>query len=288
MRLPGEDRYQRLAGPPLAALGLVFLAVYALPILKPDLSPSYQTACSTISLVVWIVFVVDYVARLAMAGERLQFVRRHWLDLLIIALPMLRPLRAVRGLVGLRAISHGGSPFTRRHVVAAVTATVAAGGIVAALAMLDAERANPRANIKTYGDALWWALSTMTTVGYGDRYPVTGEGRLVAAALMVAGVALLGVITASLASWFVERVGQATRTEQATLVAVRALRDELDAIRQELRAANAPRLPGARTSSANPTVEGRPTAGTPPEPPIQADVSHVDVGGHDARRTQDR
>jgi voltage-gated potassium channel len=56
------------------------------------------------------------------------------------------------------------------------------------------------ANIKTFGDALWWALSTMTTVGYGDRYPTTGEGRLVAGGLMLAGVALLGVITASLAS----------------------------------------------------------------------------------------
>jgi voltage-gated potassium channel len=287
MRLRGEDRYERLAGPPLAVLGLVFLAVYALPILKPDLSPSYQTACYTISLVVWIVFVVDYLARLAMARDRLQFVRRYWLDLLIIALPMMRPLRAVRGLVGLRAISHGGSPFTRRHVVEAVAATVAAGGLVGALAILDAERASPNANIKTFGDALWWALSTMTTVGYGDRYPITGEGRLVAAALMVGGVALLGVITASLASWFVERIGQATRIEQETLVAVRALRGELDAIRQELRAAKNPHTPGARTSSENHTADGGPTPGAPPEPPTQADVSHVDVGGDATRQPQD-
>src|SRR5262245_11146937 len=120
MRLQGENRYERLAGPALMVLGLVFLAVYALPILRPDLSPSYQNACQVISVVIWIVFVVDYVARLATADDRLRFVRRYWPDLVIIALPMLRPLRAVRALVGLRALGRGGSPFKRSHVVVGV------------------------------------------------------------------------------------------------------------------------------------------------------------------------
>ena len=69
--------------------------------------------------------------------------------------------------------------------------------------MLDAERSAPDASITTFGEAVWWTITTISTVGYGDRYPVTVEGRLVAATLMVAGIALLGVVTASIAagSW---------------------------------------------------------------------------------------
>jgi voltage-gated potassium channel len=222
--------------------------------LLPDLAAPYREACYTINLVVWVLFVVDYLVRLAMATDRLSFVRRSWLDLVIIAVPIVRPLRAVRGLQALRAISYGGASLTRRNVVAAVAITVAAGGAVASLSMLDAERSNPDANIKTYGDALWWALSTMTTVGYGDRYPTTAEGRLIAAALMLAGVALLGVITASLASWFVERIGQANRIEQETLLTIRVLRTDLDELRQELRAAMIASTAAERSAAADKTL----------------------------------
>lgn len=77
-------------------------------------------------------------------------------------------------------------------------------GFVASLAVLDAERDAPNASITTFGDALWWTMTTISTVGYGDRFPVTLEGRLVAGTLMVAGIALLGVVTATIASWFVQ------------------------------------------------------------------------------------
>ena len=76
----------------------------------------------------------------------------------------------------------------------------------AALAVLDAERSSPDANITDFGDAIWWAITTMTTVGYGDRYPVTSVGRLVAFGLMIGGIALFGTVTATLASWLVETV----------------------------------------------------------------------------------
>jgi voltage-gated potassium channel len=228
--------YERLTGPPLAALGLVFLVVYAWPILQTDLPRSAALACSTIGTVIWVVMAVDYAVRFSIAGGRLRFVRHNWFDLLIIALPMLRPLRSLRSLLALRIIARGGSTFTRQRVVATVGVTVAVGGAVAALAMLDAEPASSKANINTYGDALWWALSTITTVGYGDRYPTTSEGRLIAAALMVGGIALLGVVTASLASWFVERVGDVTKTEQRTQAALEALAGEVEALRRAVEA----------------------------------------------------
>jgi voltage-gated potassium channel len=72
--------------------------------------------------------------------------------------------------------------------------------------MLDVERHAHGANIKTYGDALWGAVTTVSTVGYGDRYPVTTAGRIVALALLLAGVSLFGVVTASVAAWFVRHV----------------------------------------------------------------------------------
>src|SRR5512133_3644135 len=78
--------------------------------------------------------------------------------------------------------------------------------LCAALAVLDAERSSPDANISDFGDAIWWAVTTMTPVGYGDHYPVTAAGRLVAFGLMIGGIALLGTVTATLASWLVETV----------------------------------------------------------------------------------
>jgi hypothetical protein len=77
-----------------------------------------------------------------------------------------------------------------------------------ALAVLDAERGKPGANITTFGDAIWWAMTTITTVGYGDRYRTTAIGRLAAAGLMIGGIALLGVVTATLASWLIEQVAE--------------------------------------------------------------------------------
>ena len=86
-----------------------------------------------------------------------------------------------------------------------------------ALAVLDAERASSDANITTFEDACWWAISTMTTVGYGDRFPTTGTGRLAAVALMIGGIAFLGVVTAALASWLVEQVTAAEEQQTVTL-----------------------------------------------------------------------
>ena len=130
---------------------------------------------------------------------------------------------------------------------------------VAALGVFEAERDAPDASITTMGDAVWWVLTTITTVGYGDRYPVTVEGRLVAVGLMVAGIAILGTVTAAIATWFLERVGaagpgEAVRTSEAhasaapaataaTAADVAALAAEVRALRAQLEAAG-PR-PGA-------------------------------------------
>jgi voltage-gated potassium channel len=239
---------------PLAVLGVAFLGMYAWPILKPDLPSVLASALDVASIVIWGVFVLDYVIRLCLATERFAFVRHNWFDLLVLVVPMMRPLRAVRGLLAIRAVARGGSRWSRRNTVVAVAAALSAGAAVAALAMLQAERQNSNANIHNYGESLWWALSTLTTVGYGDRYPTTVEGRFVAAALMVGGVALLGVVTAALASWFVERFGRSEKAENEMLAALRELRAEVTALRRELREQGPARaLPG---EPAAPSVVG--------------------------------
>jgi len=74
-----------------------------------------------------------------------------------------------------------------------------------AIAVLDAEQDAADSNITTFGDALWWACTTVTTVGYGDRYPVTLEGRAVAVVLMIVGIGVVGAVTASVATWLMNR-----------------------------------------------------------------------------------
>jgi voltage-gated potassium channel len=192
------------------------------------------SACIWTGHAIWATFVADYLVRLCLAERRLAFIRDNWFELPVLALPMLRPLRMMRGLMGLRVLARGGARFARGKVVAATGAAAVLGGAVAALALLDAERSNPEANVRSHGDALWWAISTVTTVGYGDRYPTTMEGRLVAVSLMLAGVALLGVVTASLASWFVERIGEVTRTEHGLEIEIDALRREIVALRAQI------------------------------------------------------
>ena len=97
-----------------------------------------------------------------------------------------------------------------------------------ALAVLDAERNSQEANIVDFGDAIWWAVTTMTTVGYGDHYPVTGVGRLVGFGLMVGGIALLGTVTATLASWLVEAVAAEKEQAEDLQATVRRLEAKID------------------------------------------------------------
>ena len=125
----------------------------------------------------------------------------------------------------------------RGNVVVYVAAGVAVVGFVAALAVLDAERANSERNIDSFGDALWWAATTITTVGYGDQFPTTTQGRFVGVGLMLTGIALLGVITAALASWFVEKVAEVqAAADERTEVEVLDLTAEVRALRQEIAA----------------------------------------------------
>jgi voltage-gated potassium channel len=230
-----RERWEAKADWPLTITAVLFLIAYAAPILRPDLVSPLPAICQLVTWGAWALFVVDYFARLALSRDRAAFVRGNVLDLAVVVLPLLRPLRLLRLVTLLSVLNRYAGGSLRGRVAIYVAGSTSLVLFVASLAVLDAERGAKGATITTFGDSLWWAMTTVTTVGYGDRYPITAQGRFIAGGLMLAGIALLGIVTASLASWLLDKVREveehaqaATRADMAALTTeVRALRAEL-------------------------------------------------------------
>ncbi|MFF1737064.1 potassium channel family protein [Streptomyces sp. NPDC058247] len=196
-RTPWEHRMET----PLTLAALLFLASYAIRVLGHGLPEAVRDGCLAVTSAAWAVFALDFAVRWRHSGKGLSFVRRHWLDAVVVVLPLLRPLQVVRTYDAVRRRHE--EPRLSLHARVATYAGMSALllGFAAALAMYQVERGQPHATIRTFGDSVWWACSTLSTVGYGDVVPVTPLGRLVAAGLMTCGLALLGAITGSFSSW---------------------------------------------------------------------------------------
>jgi voltage-gated potassium channel len=209
---------------------VVFVAAYAWPVVDPAIGATAYRFCQWLNWICWAGFAVDYVVRLAVASDRRAFVRRNLFDLAVVVLPVVRPLRLLRLVTLIGVLNQRASDALRGRVVGYAAGTAVLTMLCGALAVLDAERQSADANITTFPDALWWAATTVTTVGYGDRYPTTGMGRLIAIGLMVAGIALLGVVTAAVAAWFVERVQDSERKVRGEVEQLSAQVTELQAL----------------------------------------------------------
>ncbi|GLK16978.1 potassium channel family protein [Herbiconiux flava] len=206
----GEDarrrRWETTTSAPLAGLSLLFLVAYSVLVLATGLPRGAVAALNLVIAGTWAVFLGDYAIRFALARRKGAFVRTSLPDLLYVVVPVLRPLILLRKLKDV--------PFFHRRSGSAVRTTVAlhAALFVAlfvysiSLAVLQAERAAPGATITTFGDAVWWACVTIATVGYGDVYPVTATGRVLAVTLMFGGVVIVGVTTATVVSYLNERI----------------------------------------------------------------------------------
>lgn len=186
---------------PLTVAALLFLASYAVRVLGHELPAAVRDACLAVTSAAWAVFALDFAIRWRHSGKGLSFVRHHWLDAVVVVLPLLRPLQIVRTYDAVQRRHE--QPRLSLHARVATYAAMSTGllGFSASLAMYQVEHGQPHATIRTFGDSVWWACSTLSTVGYGDMVPVTPLGRLVAVALMACGLALLGVITGSFSSW---------------------------------------------------------------------------------------
>jgi len=221
------DGYDRRTDWPLAVVALTFLGLYSVRVLLQP-QGGFAKAIDVALLAVYCIFVLDYLARLYLAQARGRWFLTHLWELPVILLPFFRPLRLLSLAVVVTSLQQAVGHTIRGRVIVYTACGASIVVYAAALAILDVEGNNPDAKIRTLGDALWWASTTVTTVGYGDLHPVTGPGRLVAVALMVGGITLLGLVTATLASWIVERVAEEdTANEAATRAQIEELREEI-------------------------------------------------------------
>jgi voltage-gated potassium channel len=197
----------------LMILGFAYLGIYTAQVLLEP-TGAVATLLGAASATVYVIFLVDLVARFIIHIPRLgeisgwvSFIKQNWLSILAALVPAFRSLRVLRVLIVLRGIA----PYMRdrTHKVGLVVGvTFPLALYTAALSVFEAERHASGSNIQSFGDALWWSIVSVTTVGYGDFYPVTQDGKAVAGLLMFVGIALFSSLTALVAAWVVE--GQRT------------------------------------------------------------------------------
>ncbi|MFC9929970.1 potassium channel family protein [Streptomyces sp. NPDC127190] len=233
-RLSAQARWERRTERPLLALAVAFAVAYAVPIVDGSAGYSLTSVCTAVEWVVWAAFATDYLVRLALAPRRREFVRRHWPDLGAVILPMLQPLRLLRLVATLLLVGRRARMAPQIRLTTYVVGSVIGLLMFGSLAVLSVERDSPHGNIKTLGDAVWWSFTTMTTVGYGDHAPTTGLGRMIAVGLMLSGIALLGVVTANIAAWFISRFEKDDVEERRQREALAALTEEVRLLRLEV------------------------------------------------------
>lgn len=183
----------------LDGLAIAFLIALILLWSFPEAPPA---VISTLDLVTWLVwggYVIDYFVRLACSTPRGAFVRTHKADLLMVLVPMLRLLRVF--LLLRKALAN----VSTEKIAGSVVSIVALIVLGSAFLVWRVEHDAPGASITTFREAIWWAIVTTTTVGYGDYTPVTAQGRLIAIVVMIVGVGLIGTVSATTAAWFVNR-----------------------------------------------------------------------------------
>lgn len=234
---------------PMLVLGFVWLALLILEF-TGGLTPALETA----GTIIWIVFIVDFSLKLALATDKSDYLKANWLTVLALAVPALRVfrvfrvvrvLRAARAARGLRlfrvvsSLNRGmralGATMRRRGFgyVVALTLIVALSG---AAGMYAFENEMPGGQgFESYGQALWWTAMVMTTMG-SDYFPRTTEGRVLCFALAVYAFAVFGYVTATLATFFVGRDAANAQAEVAGVEQIERLQAEVAALREELRA----------------------------------------------------
>ena len=226
--------WERATEWPLTGAAVVFLGAYAWEVLT-NAQGGTKNAAELMIDAVWALFGVDYLVRLTLAPSRGRWFLRHLPDLAIIVLPFLRPLRLLRLVTLVSVIQRSAGTALRGRITLYTAGSAALLIFTSALATLDAERDEPGSSIRTFGQALWWALTTITTIGYGDTFPVSTEGRFIAALLMIGGVALIGVVTATLASWIVSLVEEENaEQEAATQAQVTALQRQVGELSERI------------------------------------------------------
>ena len=201
-------RWEKASAIPLAALAVAFVGLWALQVLG-NLDTATWDVVEGAILAIWVAFVIDFAVRFTMHTNRKAFLKANVIEMIAIIVPAFRFLRVLRILTAIGLLARVGQSLTTKinlFISFLVPMIVLAGS----LGVLEAERGTPHATITNFGDSLWWACVTIFTVGDTRFYPVTVEGRAIAVVLMMSGVAMLSVVTANFASYFLSR----TRSSQ--------------------------------------------------------------------------
>lgn len=225
-----EHTWHKRTEMPLIVASLAYLIAYSWRVIA-DLGGTAWTVATVVVLVTWAMFIIDYLVRLMLAENRRLWFRRHLPALAFALVPVLRLVRLLRFLTHIPGMKTTAGGVLRTQILVYGVGASLILIYIASLAVLEAERYAPGANITTFPVALWWSCVTVTTTGYGDYTPVTDAGRWVGVGLMFGGVALAGVITATLASWVLERAARDHDDEEpATRAQFRALMEKVDAL----------------------------------------------------------
>lgn len=262
-RLNGRIIYLELL---VLGLSLYSLGALTAELLLP-LDPATLLLLRRIDDLVCGVFLLDFGVHLFLAPSKRAFWKLGWIDLLS-SVPeigwlrwgrVFRVFRIVRSLRSFSAVADHVRHDRARGTFAIVGLMSLVAVLSATIAVFELERNVPAANIHTGADALWWAFATITTIGYGDYYPVTFPGRLVAIVLVVFGLSFFGTFTAYVASFFLEKAQLKEESDIHRLITeVRHLREKIERLEAAAR-------PGGLTPPA-PAVSPATPSATPPSP----------------------
>ena len=203
--------------------------------------PAVLSVLRTVDTLSCLVFLADVFVRWRREKFTANYWRWAWIDVLasipfepafrsLQAIRIYRFIRLIRILKKLSTLTSGTSLNEKLLALPGVALVMV---LFSTMLIVEVERSAPNATIRTGGDALWWALTTVTTVGYGDTYPVTAEGRVIAAVLMLVGIALFGSMSAIITSKLI--LPKETKDHEEMRREMRALHAEIKELRDELR-----------------------------------------------------
>lgn len=227
--------WERATSIPMLVLAVLFVGVYAWQVLDTGASPHLDAWLTAVDAGIWVAFALDFAIRLWLSTDRWRFVRKRPVELLIVLLPPFRPLRLLRAAL-LMIDSLNRSRVTRARLAIFVGASSLLIMLLCSLAFFDAEYGAPDSKIANFGDALWWSMVSVTTVGYGDVYPVTTEGRLIALILMTLGIGLISFAIGTATSWVMDQLKAVEEQAGRADLEIGVLVDEIKALRSEVAA----------------------------------------------------
>ncbi len=189
---------ERLTELPLMLGAFAMIPVFA-GLYLWDLSPAERRIYAAIEIAIWALFAVTFLSKLAIAPSKRAYLRRNWLEALIVLIPVIRPLRIIRAIFWIvRDVTRVNRLVTFESLLGYGIGMV----LLVATIVTTAEQNADGANIQSFPDALYWSLVTVSTVGYGDHYPVTVVGKFTAIFLMFFGIGIFGGIIAKIVAAF--------------------------------------------------------------------------------------